>query len=258
MYPKRLLKPSLILALLLVTLSSVLGVAISRASTHQRIAFLPVIQSQRSAPPPATSTPPPAPAGEVVARGFINSSRYEGPFEIRSYYAYGEVINNLDVPVYDVELMWTFRNAAGETLGTDTGGAMLPRIEARSSVPLFKWLSGSNVPQDIAQYTIEVTSWETQGSPNIRPVTILSTNVRVGSSGLVTVVDGEGRNTTEKPLANIVLVVSFRNSAGEVVYASWIYPVGFALPPGRTFRYIHEAAPPEYARYSVQVQGIGY
>ncbi len=252
MYPKRLSKPSLILALVLVTLSSILGVAISRASTHQRTVFLPLIHVQPGTTPPPTSTPPPTPEGEVVVRGFINTSYYD----FGSYHAFGEVINNLDVPVYNVELTLTYRNAAGEIVAMDTAAPSLFRIEPRSSSPFYKPLLGRNVPQDITQYTVEVTSWETQDLLDFRPVMILSTNARAGSLEDYVVVEGELRNTTEKVLWDILLVFSFRNSAGEVVWVSWDYPAR-ALQPGQTIRYTYESAIPGLVGSTVRVQGYG-
>ncbi|HSH82716.1 MAG TPA: FxLYD domain-containing protein [Herpetosiphonaceae bacterium] len=249
MYPKRLSKPSLILALLLVTLSSILAVGISRASSHQRAVFLPVINAQRGAPPPATSTPPPTAEGEVVARGFVNTSYYD----FGSYHAFGEVINNLDVPVFNVELTLTYRNASGEIVMMDTGAPALPLIEARSSSPFYKPLLGSNVPQDITQFSVEVTSWETQNWVDFRPITILSTNARIGDS---TVVEGEARNTTEKVLWSVFVAISFRNSAGEVVWVAW-ESVAPSLQPGQTMRYTYESFIPGLTGTTARVQGYG-
>ncbi len=246
MYRKRSLKRSLILALLLATLSSILGVAISRAAANQHAVFIPLVGFQSSTPPP-----PPAPAGEVVARGFINTAYYESG----SYQVFGEVVNNLDVPVYNVDLIVTYRNAAGQIVAMDTAAPSLPRIEPRSSSPFSKRLLGDNVLPDITQFTVEVESWQTEGFS--RPVTILSTKAYLGRSGVVTVVEGEGRNATEKVLWGITLVISFRNSAGEVAAVAWEYPVSGGLQPGQTFKYIYEAADPSLAKYTARVQGYG-
>lgn len=250
MDPQRVLKLSIILPLVLVMLISILGSAISRAATNRHTVFLPMIHAQASTPAPS---PSPSPTGKVVARGFINTSYYD----FGSYFIFGEVINNLDVPVYNVELMVTYRNAAGQIVAMDIAAPSLPRIEARSSSPFSDMLLGSNVPQDITQYTVEVKSWSTQDSLDFRPVTILSTRAYLGSSGVVTVVEGEGCNTTDKVLWGITLVISFRNSAGEVVEVAWEYPVSGGLQPGQTFKYTYEAADPDLAKYTARVQGYG-
>lgn len=244
MYPKRLLNSFLLPTLLLVTLSSILAVASSRAATNRHAVFIPLVTSQPSTP----ATPPP-PAGEVVARGFINTSYYE----LGSHQAFGEVINNLDVPVYSVELIVTYRNAAGQIVAMDNASPSLPRIEPNSSSPFSNRLSGINVPPDIKSLTVEVKHWSTQGI--YRPVTILSTKAYLGSSGVIAVVEGEGRNTTDQVVWHPALVISFRNSAGEVVWIDYEYPVSGALQPGQTFKYKYESAFSDLANYNAVVQG---
>lgn len=243
MYPKRLLNLFLLPTLLLVTLSSIPAVAIRRAAINQHAVFIPLVTSKPSTP----ATPPP-PAGEVVARGFINTSYYE----LGDHQMFGEVINNLDVPVYSVELIVTYRNAAGRIVAMDTASAALPRIEPNSSSPFTNRLSGINVPPDIKSLTVEVKDWLTEG-PYL-PVTILSTKAYLGS-GVITVVEGEARNPTDQVVWYPALVISFRNTAGEVVQIGYEYPVGGAVQPGETFKYKYESAFSELANYTAVVQG---
>jgi hypothetical protein len=203
--------------------------------------YLPLIVS------PGAATPSPEPGEEVTARNF------SGYYDLGDYMLFGEVTNNLGVPIYDVELSIIYRDAAGNILATDEAAPSLVRIEPGSTAPVFDPHFGA--PAGIAQYTITVENWSRTSLVDYRPLTILSTEKQNGVLGVT--VSGQGRNDAGQPLANIMLVASFRDSSGKVVDVQYDYPIIGALQPGQTFDYTIETMDDTLAGDSVLVQGQG-
>lgn len=213
--------------------------ALSTGSVADRTDVGAVKAARNQAQPPA--------AQRVVARGVT------GYYDLGDYRVYGEVANNLDVPVYDVRLSVTFRNAAGKIVATGEAAPTLDRIEPRSTSPFADLQYGA--PSGIVSRTVTVEGYSLKGPLNYQPVTILSAAKRSGILGEV--VSGRGRNGATRPLSSIVLVASFRDRAGTVVSVVYDYPVLGSLQPGQEFEYTIETFDDSLADTRVLVQGQG-
>ena len=165
----------------------------------------------------------------------------------------GEVVNNGAVPLYNVELAVVYRNAAGEIIATGEAAPSLDRIEPGATAPVRDIHFGA--PEGIAQYTVSVEGWTTSSLVDYRSLTILRAEKRTGSFGVT--VSGQVRNDSGKPLENILLVASFRNSGGDVVAVEYDYPVIGSLQPGQTVDYAIETFDDSLAEANVLVQGQG-
>ncbi|MEW5930456.1 MAG: FxLYD domain-containing protein [Gemmatimonadota bacterium] len=186
-------------------------------------------------------------AGGVTARGA------SGQYDLGDYFLYGEVVNGLDVPIYDVELGITYLDSAGTTLATDEGGVVLARVEPRSTAPFVDTHYGA--PEGIRRAAVTATKWATESRLEYRPVTILDDTAYLGVSGVV--VTGRVRNDAGGPLSAVKLVASFRNRAGEVVGVFFDYPLIGAMQPGRTVDFTIETIDETIADAAVRVQGEG-
>ncbi|HEX2187652.1 MAG TPA: FxLYD domain-containing protein [Longimicrobiaceae bacterium] len=184
---------------------------------------------------------------EVEVRGVT------GWYDLGDYRISGEVVNRLDVPVYDVELDVAFRDAAGAVVATDHAAAVLGRVEPGGTAPFVDMHYGA--PAGIAGHTVTVAGWSREGRPPRRPVTILSADLARGITGAV--VTGRGRNDSGRPLGGIKLVTSFRDRDGKVVGVFFDYPVLGSLQPGQTFDFTVETMDATVADDAVRVQGEG-
>jgi hypothetical protein len=223
----------LVLALLgALSLSAALGAA------SQSTVYLPLL----AVPPSPT---PPSVAG-------VTAQNFSGYYDLGDYMLFGEVVNTLDVPVYDVELAITYRDAAGTIVATDQAAASLRRIEPGASAPFFN--PYYSAPPGITQYTVTAT-WSLSLPVEWRPITILTTTKQVGSLGVI--VSGTGRNDAGQAVSNVLLVASFRDAAGKVVDVQYDYPLIGALQPGQSFEYTIETFNDALADTAVLVQGQG-
>jgi hypothetical protein len=255
MQPTRVSKVVRVGALLvaLALLSSSLLFTDSRAASYPFTVYLPLAHGPQPPAPAPTAPPAPtpttAPAGQIVARGFT------GYYDLGDHFSFGEVINHLDVPIYNVELLITYRNAAGAVVATDEASAILERIEARSSSPIENIYF--NAPSGITRIEGAITAWARTSSINYQPVTILSTEQTIGPGSGGPVLEGQGRNDTGQPMSRVLLVASFRDAAGNVVNVFYDYPVQSSLQPGQTFNYRIETLDSTLADTTGLVQGRG-
>lgn len=201
------------------------------------------------ADPPGGST---AQAAASTARG-VTARGVAGQYDLGDYFLYGEVVNDLDVPIYDVELGITYLDAAGTTLAADEGGVVLTRVEPRSTAPFVDTHYGA--PEGIRRAAVTATKWATESRLEYHPVTILEATASPGVSGVV--VRGRARNDAGGPLSGVKLVASFRNRAGEVVGVFFDYPLIGAMQPGRTVDFTIETIDETIADAVVLVQGEG-
>jgi hypothetical protein len=217
------------------------------ASTHAQDTphkiYLPLMAGAAAAAPP----PAPPPGEEVSARGV------SGYYDLGDYILFGEVVNNSDQPVYNVELAVTYYDAGGKVLATDTAAASLSRVEPQGASPFRDPHFGA--PAGIARVDVTVESYTEESLIDYRPLTILSTNQRTGAAGVV--VTGTFRNDTPAPLSNVLLVASFRNSQGEVVSVLFDYPLIGDLQPGVTMEYTVETFDDTLADTTATIQGEG-
>lgn len=211
--------------------------------------YLPLIASPGlSTPQPTpqpTAQPTPDPSANVVARNF------SGYYDLGDYFLMGEVANNTAAPVYSVELAVTYYDAAGNILAAGDAAPSLERIEPGATVPVRDVHFGA--PEGIARYTILVKGWKNSSLVGYQPLTILSAEKQIGVSGVI--VSGQGRNDAAKPVENVLLVASFRDSSGTVVSVEYDYPVIGALQPGQRFDYTIETFDDTLAGTNVMVQG---
>jgi hypothetical protein len=183
----------------------------------------------------------------VYAQGF------SGAYDLGDYLLMGEVVNNSAKPIYDVDLAVTFYDAAGKVLATGQTAPNLSRIEPQGRAP-FRYMH-FGAPEGIAAVAVRAASWSDSSLIDYRPLTILSTVQRTGAAGVV--VTGQFRNDAPKPLSNVLLVTSFRNSRGEVVSVVFDYPLIGALQPGVVMEYTVETFDDTLADTVATVQGEG-
>lgn len=196
----------------------------------------------------AGSPPPARAAAGVTARGLT------GQYDLGDYFSYGEVVNELDVPVYNVELRLDYLDEAGEVVATDEAAAVLTRVEPRSTAPVVNTYYGA--PSGIQRQVATVTAWSRESPLPWHAVTIQEARARPGVTGAV--VEGRGRNDSGRPLSSVKLVASFRDAAGQVVGVFFDYPVTGALLPGATFDFTLETMDDSVEGATVLVQGEGH
>ncbi len=175
-----------------------------------------------------------------------------GNYDLGDYFITGEVVNGLDVPIYDVELEVVYRGAGGAELARDEAAAVLTRVEPGGTAPFANTHYGA--PEGITAREVRVTKFARQGL-DYRPLAISGVQSRAGITGAV--VTGQARNDAGVPLTSIKLVTSFRNAAGEVSGVYFDYPVIGTMAPGRTVDFTVETMDESVAGDRVLVQGEG-
>lgn len=204
-------------------------------------------------PAPAGSGPaaaPPSAAGQegVSVRGLA------GHYDLGDYFITGEVVNGLDVPIYDVELEVVYRGADGQELAREDAAVVLTRIEPGGTAPFIDTRYAA--PEGIAAREVKVTGFSRQARLDYRPLTITGVQSRAGITGAV--VTGQARNDAGFPLTSIKLVTSFRNAAGEVTGVFFDYPVRGTMAAGATVDFTVETIDDTVVGDRVTVQGEGH
>lgn len=185
-------------------------------------------------------------AGAVTVRGVT------GSYDLGDYFITGEVVNGLDVPIYDVELEVVYRGAGGAELAREDAAAVLTRIEPGGTAPFADTRYAA--PEGIQAREVTVTKFSRHGL-DYRPLAISGVQSRAGITGAV--VTGQARNDAGVPLTSIKLVTSFRNAAGEVSGVYFDYPVTGTMAPGQTVHFTVETMDASVAGDRVAVQGEG-
>lgn len=175
-----------------------------------------------------------------------------GNYDLGDYFITGEVVNGLDVPIYDVELEVVYRGAGGVELAREDAAAVLTRVEPGGTAPFADTRYAA--PEGITSREVRVTRFARQGL-DYRPLAISGVQSRAGITGAV--VTGRARNDTGVPLTSIKLVTSFRNAAGEVSGVFFDYPVTGTMAPGQTVDFTVETMDDSVAGDRVSVQGEG-
>lgn len=176
-----------------------------------------------------------------------------GHYDLGDYFIEGEVVNELDVPIYDVELAVTFRDAAGAELASDQAAVVLSRIPPGGTAPFVKTHYGA--PEGIKGHTVTVRGFSRESRLRYRDLAVSNVSTRRGITG--TIVSGQVRNDSGVPLTGVKLVAWFRNSAGEVTGVFFDYPVLGGMAPGRSVDFTIETMVDEIAGDSVTVRGEG-
>lgn len=198
--------------------------------------------SARRAPAPA------ADPGQARVRGVA------GHYDLGDYFLTGEVVNGLDVPIYDVELDVGYRGAGGAVLASDEAAAVLTRVEPGGTAPFAD--THYAAPQGIERAVVTVRRFSRDARLDYRPLAITGVQSRAGITGAV--VTGQARNDAGVPLTSVKLVASFRNGAGEVTGVFFDYPVIGSLAPGQTVEFTIETLDDSVADDRVTVQGEGH
>lgn len=199
----------------------------------------------------ASARKAPAPAADqdrVSARGVA------GEYDLGDYFLTGEVVNGLDVPIYDVELDVSYRGAGGAVLASDEAAAVLTRVEPGGTAPFADTHYGA--PQGIERAVVTVRRFSREARLNYQPLAITGVQSRAGITGAV--VTGQARNGAGVPLTAVKLVASFRNAAGEVTGVFFDYPLIGAMAPGQTVEFTIETIDDSVVGDRVTVQGEGH
>lgn len=177
-----------------------------------------------------------------------------GYYDLGDYFVTGEVVNGLDVPIYDVELEVVYRGAGGAELARDDAAAVLTRVEPGGAAPFAD--THYAAPQGIEGRTVTVKRFSRESRLDYRPLAISGVQSRKGITGAI--VTGQARNDAGVLLTSVKLVASFRNGAGEVTGVFFDYPVTGSMAPGRTVEFTIETMDDSVAGDSVVVQGEGH
>lgn len=175
-----------------------------------------------------------------------------GNYDLGDYFITGEVVNGLDVPIYNVELEVVYRGAGGAELAREDAAAVLVRVEPGGTAPFADTRYAA--PEGITAREVTVTKFSRQGL-DYRPLAISNVQSRAGITGAI--VTGQARNDAGVPLNSIKLVTSFRNAAGEVTGVFFDYPVIGTMAPGQTVDFTVETMDDSVAGHRVTVQGEG-
>lgn len=194
-----------------------------------------------------------AEAGSAADRSRVTVRGVTGSYDLGDYFITGEVVNGLDVPIYNVELEVVYRGAGGQELAREDAAVVLTRLEPGGTGPFVDTRYAA--PEGIAVREVRVTRFARQGL-DYRPLAISNVQSRAGITGAV--VTGQARNDAGVPLTSIKLVTSFRNAAGEVTGVFFDYPVTGTLAPGQTVDFTVETMDSSVAGDRMTVQGEGH
>lgn len=190
---------------------------------------------------PTATTPVERSVRVVSSRSYVSSS---------TRYVVGEVINNLESPVYSVKLDARFYDANNQLVATEDGFVYLDETRPGQRNP-FKLLL-SNAPASIVRYDLQIT-YNTSGFLDYEPITVLSQQVR-DNSGVE--VFGEVRNDQVREQRSVEVAVTFYDAAGNVVDTDFGFPSNTSLAPGTTSPYqVRMFDSFTYDRFVVQAEG---
>lgn len=197
------------------------------ASTTYKV-LLPHVAAAIPTPTPvptATSTPIPTPTPQPG--WYISSSRFYKPSYSSYSHIVGELWNNRPDSAYNVEVLVTFYNAAGQVAGSD------------STYTMYEWLSpGMKAPFDImaqpssdwTRYELQLSWYNSWTSSYNHDFAILNTNAYW--SGSYYHVVGELKNNTGDYWRFVKAIVTLYDGRNKVVDADYSYAQSSDLGPG--------------------------
>lgn len=199
--------------------------------------------------PTATATLEPTPTAIPPSTVAVRS--HQSYPRGNALYVVGEVVNNLNRPVYFVNVEARFYNAANELVATQDTYAFLVKTEPDQRNP-FRLLV-SYPPADIDHYHLSVLSWQDSSVLDYRPITVLSEQTR---DNFGVEVFGEVRNDQPGEMEAVRVAVTFYGAVDEVVNVELDAPGSTTLAPGATSVYSVKAFNSiNFTKISVQAQG---
>ncbi len=199
--------------------------------------------------PTPTEGPPPTPTSlpeAIFLRGHRSFTRGSDLFVV------GEAGNGSGYPVYNVTVIATFFDDAGQLVGATEAPAFLPQTAPMQNNP-FK-LRLANAPANVAAYELSLR-WDDLTLMGYERVTVLSEELDM-EDGIE--VRGELRNDGPAAIANVMAVVTFYTETSDVadVYAASV--ASTELDPGETTTYSLRIDAPDLAfeSFFVQTQGV--
>lgn len=197
----------------------------------------------------ATAATPPATPTAIPGTVFLGS--HQGFATDASYVVVGEVVNGESFPVFNVKVIGSFYDSSGNLVAAQESMADLTQIEPELSSPVK--LQVANSGGSISRYELTLV-WDEISIVDYEELTILRQEVEQGD-GLAVV--GELRNDGSVTVKEIVTVVTFYDSAGQVVEVAQGTVSSSTLAPNATATYRIQIADPDlaYDHFTVQAQG---
>ena len=213
------------IALLLVFLLAILGIAVRAASSLQT--FFPIIERPVSTPTP-TLTPVPTPTPIPLDVQILpNDSHYVDSIDYLN--VVGEVLNNTSYDLSFVEITATFFNASGQPVDHGSAYIYLEDLPAwgytcfEISVP---------VPSGWAYYQFEAPTYYTDGHP-LPNLTILNDGGSYDPTFGSYDITGDVRNDEQVRVTFVSPVATLYNNLGKVVGCDSTYVDSTNLAPGQ-------------------------
>ncbi len=199
--------------------------------------------------PTATSATPAATPTAIPGTVFLGS--HQGFVSDGSYVVVGEVLNGEPFPVFNVKVIGSFYDSSGNLVAAQESLVDLAQIEPELSSPVK--LQVDNSSGSISRYELTLV-WDEISIVDYEELTILSQETR--SDGGLTVV-GELRNDGSVTVKDIVTVVTFYDSAGQVVDVYRGTVGSSTLQPNESAAYTITGPNSDlaYDHFSVQAQG---
>lgn len=193
--------------------------------------------------PPPTPTPLPE---AIFLRGHRSFTRGS------DLYVVGEAGNGAGYPVYNVTVIATFFDGAGQLVGATEAATFLPMTAPMQFNP-FK-LRLANAPANIAKYDLSLR-WDDFTVMGFERVTVVSEELST-ENGIE--VRGELRNDGPAAISGVMAVATFYTAEGDVADVSLGSVASPDLAPGEmtTYTVRVEGAELEFERLLVQTQGV--
>ena len=208
----------------------------------------PPAHTATNTPTPTEGPPPtPTPLPEAIfLRGHRSFTRGSDLFVV------GEAGNGSGYPVYNVTVIATFFDDAGQLVGATEAPAFLPQTAPMQNNP-FK-LRLANAPANVAAYELSLR-WDDLTLMGYERVTVLGEELDT-EDGIE--VRGELRNDGPAAIANVMAVVTFYTETGDVadVYAANVASTGLAPGETTTYSLRVDAADLAFESFLVQTQGV--
>ena len=201
---------------------------------------------------PTATAPSATPAATPTAiPGTVFLGSHQGFVSDGSYVVVGEVLNGEPFPVFNVKVIGSFYDSSGNLVAAQESLVDLAQIEPELSSPVK--LQVDNSGGSISRYELTLV-WDEISIVDYEELTILSQEAR--TDGGLTVV-GELRNDGSVTVKDIVTVVTFYDSAGQVVDVYRGTVSSSTLQPNETAAYTIAVPNSDlaYDHFSVQAQG---
>jgi hypothetical protein len=171
--------------------------------------------------------------------------------EAGTLYIVGEVINGSPHPVFDVTVIATFHDAAGNLVGATEAATFLPQTQLTQANP-FK-LQLPNAPSSISDYHLTLR-WNEISIVSFGRATIIKEEITQEEGIEIT---GEIRNDHRSDLRNLVVVATFYDESGSVIEVVRGRAAIDILPPNGTATFsVQSPQAIPYASYLVQIEGM--